>query len=156
MVINFKLLTPTARVPLLNHETDAGIDFFSDEEFVIGRRNTHLFSTGVAWEPYFDAREDGFGMQNFFKIYMQIQGRSGLASKNGIGVMGGVIDPAYRGEIKIILINTTGIEYKVSKGDKIAQGIVHFIPHYTIKIAKDLGETSRGEKGFGSSDLLGQ
>ena len=149
MVIKFKLLTDTARLPFMNHETDAGIDIFSDEDFEILPKERHMFSTGICWEPYFDAREDA--VSNLFKIYMQIQGRSGLASKQGIAVLGGVIDQDYRGEIKIILANTGDDLVRVTKGDKIAQGVVHFTPHVQIRMDDSISQTARGGKGFGSS-----
>jgi dUTP pyrophosphatase len=149
MVIKFKLLTQTARLPVMNHETDAGIDIFSDEGFEIPPKERHMFSTGVCWEPYFDAREQT--VSYLFKMYMQIQGRSGLASKNGIAVLGGVIDQDYRGEIKIILVNTGDDWVKVNKGDKIAQGVVHFTPHVQIKMDDTISQTARGGNGFGSS-----
>ena len=150
MIINFKLLTPTARLPVKNHETDAGIDFFADKEHYLGPNGGRdTISTGVAWEPYFIEREKD--LSPLFKVYMQIQGRSGLASKNGIAVLAGVIDSEYRGEIKIVLVNTSNEEFKIYKGDKIAQGIVLLTPSVMITMNKEIGETSRGEKGFGSS-----
>jgi len=149
MVINFKLLSGTAQLPRKNCETDAGIDFFADENYFLEGGEHHTFSTGVAWEPYFDAREDL--LNNLFRPYMQLQGRSGLASKNGIAIMGGVIDPSYRGEIKIILVNTSRYTTKINRGDKIAQGIVLLTPHVIIKMTKEISDTERGTNGFGSS-----
>jgi dUTP pyrophosphatase len=149
MVINFKFLTSTAMLPRKNSETDAGIDFFADENYFLEGGEHHTFSTGVAWEPYFDAREDLFS--NLFRMYMQLQGRSGLASRDGIAIMGGVIDPTYRGEIKIILVNTSNVGKQINRGDKIAQGIVLLTPHVMIKMTKEISDTERGASGFGSS-----
>ena len=156
MIVNFKLLTETARLPVINSEHDAGIDFFSDEDFTLAPTARHTFLTGVAWEPYFEEREKE--ISHLFKIYMQIQGRSGLASKEGIAVLGGVVDEGYRGEIKIILVNTNTYlalrgdgYFQVKRGDKIAQGIPLVIPLVHVKLAKEISGTERGNKGFGSS-----
>jgi dUTP pyrophosphatase len=149
MIVNFLLLSETARLPVINSEHDAGIDFFSDEENLLSSGSRHTFLTGVAWEPYFEEREKE--ISHLFKIYMQIQGRSGLASKEGIAVLGGVVDEGFRGEIKIILVNTGDRDFQIRKGDKIAQGIPLVIPHVHIKLAKEISGSIRGEKGFGSS-----
>jgi dUTP pyrophosphatase len=149
MIINFLLLSETARLPVINSEHDAGIDFFSNEEHPLTSGARHTFLTGVAWEPYFEEREKE--ISHLFKIYMQIQGRSGLASKEGIAVLGGVVDEGYRGEIKIILVNTGDKDFYVKKGDKIAQGIPLVIPHVHVKLAKEISGTERGIRGFGSS-----
>ena len=151
MVINFKLLTGTAKLPVINNDTDAGIDFYSDQFKLLHPGEHHAFSTGVAWEPYFDAREIGFYLNNFFKVYMQIQGRSGMATNLGIGVMGGVVDSGYRGDIKIILINTSNENVEISKGMKIAQGIALLTPNVLIRMTEFVRESNRGDKGFGSS-----
>jgi dUTP pyrophosphatase len=151
MICNFKLLTQTAKLPCKNHQTDAGIDFFSDQTHLLHPEEHFAYSTGVSWEPYFDAREEGFGLNNFFKIYMQIQGRSGLAVRDGIAVLGGVIDAEYRGDIKIILLNTSEENVEITKGMKIAQGIVLLTPNVIIKMTEYVGETLRGNGGFGSS-----
>ena len=154
MIIKFKRLTDTAKLPEKNHDTDAGMDFFADEVVDLMAGKTLAISTGVAWEPYF---EDGITEQNFsnfFLVYMKIQGRSGLALNNSIEVLGGTIDSDYRGEIKIILNNASRSNktFSIRKGDKIAQGIVYLIPKYQIEETKILTKTKRNEKGFGSSD----
>ena len=89
--------------------------------------------------------------------YARIAPRSGLALRNGIDVLGGVIDKSYRGEIIVILINHgTSSNICVNKGDRIAQLI--FEKAYTPEISvvediKDLGTTQRGNGGFGSSGV---
>jgi len=90
--------------------------------------------------------------------YGQIQARSGLAVKNGIITMAGVIDATYRGEIKVVLFNASREPFKVHVGDRIAQLIV--LPVYLdAKVVHydevDLEEfaTNRNEHGFGSTGL---
>jgi len=82
---------------------------------------------------------------------IQVRPRSGLAAKNSIGILNspGTIDSDYRGELKIILMNFGKEDFKISKGDRIAQLIVSKV--YTAKIEEvdDLNSSHRGEGGFG-------
>ena len=84
---------------------------------------------------------------------MQIRPRSGLASKNSISVLNtpGTIDSDYRGEIKIILINLSKKSFVVKSGDRIAQMILCPVAKGKLKEVKNLPETIRGKKGFGST-----
>jgi dUTP pyrophosphatase len=82
----------------------------------------------------------------------QIRPRSGLAFKHAISVPNspGTIDPGYRGEVKVILINLGKQAYQVSKGDRIAQMVI--ARYEAVEIEEgDLSDTTRGEGGFGSS-----
>jgi dUTP pyrophosphatase len=82
---------------------------------------------------------------------IQVRPRSGLAIKNGIGLLNspGTIDSDYRGEIKIIMFNFGKEKFKISRGDRIAQLILS--KYYTADIieSNDLKETNRGKGGFG-------
>lgn len=82
---------------------------------------------------------------------IQVRPRSGLAANHSIGILNspGTIDSDYRGEIKIILMNFGKENFKISRGDRIAQLIVSQV--FTAKIVevKDLNSSSRGEGGFG-------
>lgn len=82
---------------------------------------------------------------------IQIRPRSGLAAKHSIGILNspGTIDSDYRGEVKIIIMNFGKEEFKISRGDRVAQLIVSKV--YTAKIeeVKDLNPSHRGEGGFG-------
>ena len=84
---------------------------------------------------------------------MQIRPRSGLAAKNGITVLNtpGTIDADYRGEIKVILINLSKKNFKVNKGQRIAQMVL--VPFLKVEFeeVKDLPNTIRGSGGFGST-----
>ena len=81
----------------------------------------------------------------------QIRPRSGLAIKYGIGMLNspGTIDPDYRGEIKVILINLGDKPFKIKRGDRIAQMVVSKISYAKVKEVQELTPTSRGEGGFG-------
>ena len=78
--------------------------------------------------------------------------KSGIGSK-GIKTMAGVIDNSYRGEYKIVLVNLSSKDYKIKKGDKIAQLLIQPIVHAKIKETKVLTRSSRAKKGFGSTGL---
>jgi len=85
---------------------------------------------------------------------IQIRPRSGLAAKNGIGVLNtpGTIDSDYRGEIKVILIKLGKDIFQINKNDRIAQMIVCPIIKVELKEVESLPETVRGEGGFGSTN----
>ena len=82
--------------------------------------------------------------------YGRIAPRSGLAFKNGIDVLAGVIDSDYRGEIKAILINLGDKPVSFNTGDKIAQIIFEKHFKFAMEVA-DINQTNRGEGGFGST-----
>ncbi|WP_293311131.1 dUTP diphosphatase [Pedobacter sp. UBA5917] len=81
----------------------------------------------------------------------QIRPRSGLAYKHGISIVNspGTIDADYRGEIKVLLVNLSDTDFKIVNGDRIAQMVV--AKHETVswKAVEELGETARGEGGYG-------
>ena len=83
----------------------------------------------------------------------QIRPRSGLALKKGISVLNspGTIDADYRGEIGVILINLSDLDFKIDSGDRIAQMVI--AKHETIswKSVDKLDDSLRGDKGFGST-----
>jgi dUTP pyrophosphatase len=81
----------------------------------------------------------------------QIRPRSGLAAKHGITVLNspGTIDADYRGEIKIILINLSNLEFTINHGDRIAQMIIAKHETITWEVVDELKETTRGSGGFG-------
>ena len=84
---------------------------------------------------------------------IQIRPRSGLAAKNNISVLNtpGTIDSDYRGEIKVIIYNHGGTDFKVNNGDRIAQMILSPVVKMELEVSSDLPETIRGEAGFGST-----
>src|SRR5437588_6061401 len=83
--------------------------------------------------------------------YARIAPRSGLAAKHSIEIGAGVIDQDYRGEIKVILINHSKYPYQVRPGDRIAQLILEKILLATPRKTEALDETTRGNRGFGST-----
>ncbi|MFA6096649.1 MAG: dUTP diphosphatase [Candidatus Paceibacterota bacterium] len=130
-----------ARIPSYAHAEDAGMDLFSNEnDYMLKAGERKGFSTGIKMEI-----PDGYAGL--------VWDKSGLAFKNGIKTMAGVIDSTYRGEIVIIMINLGDSGYLVEKGSKIAQMIVQKIEHFELSVQTSIENTSRGEKGFGSTGL---
>lgn len=84
--------------------------------------------------------------------YGRIAPRSGLALK-GIDVAGGVIDGDFKGEMRVILVNTTADAFEVRTGDRIAQLILEQCSTPEIVEISDVGESERGEAGFGSTGV---
>ena len=84
---------------------------------------------------------------------IQVRPRSGLAVKHGITVLNspGTIDSDYRGEVKIILINLGEKDYKISRGERIAQLVVSKVYQAKFTEVEDLNDSHRGEGGFGHS-----
>ncbi len=138
-MISFKVkkLSPTAKLPRKAHATDAGIDIYSNETHVLQPGEAHAFPTGIATE--------------FPEGYVAlVWDRSSLGAA-GIHRLAGVIDSGYRGEWKIILLNTTDKPYSIKRGEKIAQALLQSFEPVKIVLVKRLTGSSRGSKGFGSS-----
>jgi dUTP pyrophosphatase len=79
--------------------------------------------------------------------------RSGLAAKHGVTVLNapGTIDAGYRGEIQVVLINTSEQEFKIERGDRIAQLLVQAVEKVRFHAVESLPDTERSNSGFGSS-----
>ncbi|MBD9511540.1 dUTP diphosphatase [Ensifer sp. ENS10] len=141
--IRIQLLHPEAKVPTYGSEEAAGADLyavFEGEERTIMPGERLIVDTGVAIElnPGTEA---------------QVRPRSGLAAKHGLTVVNapGTIDSDYRGEIKVILLNTGDRGIILKKGERIAQMVIAPVIRGVFTIAESLDDTSRGENGFGST-----
>lgn len=139
-ILQIKKLNPLAVIPTKGSPKAAGYDLFSTEDFVLMPMNRHLFKTGLSM-----AIPSG--------MYGRIAPRSGLAFKDGIDTLAGVIDEDYRGDVGIILINFGITEKQFKVGDKIAQIIFEYYNNVDIQVVDDLNETNRGISGFGSTDI---
>lgn len=143
MRIQVNLLHPDAILPQYAHgpEEDAGMDLHAVEDVLLEPGVPALVPTGLAIElpPGFEA---------------QIRPRSGLALRHAITLPNApaTIDPGYRGEIRVILLNLGREPYQVHKGDRIAQMVV--ARYEAVEwVEAELSETRRGAGGFGSSGL---
>ena len=141
MKIKFQKILDDAIIPHYAHPGDAGMDIFSAEETIIKAGEIKSVRTGIKMEL-----PEGF--------VALVWDKSGLALKNGIKTMAGVIDSGYRGEIGIVLVNLSDQDYKIEKGQKIAQMLIQKVERMEIKEVKELNETSRGADGFGSTGLF--
>lgn len=134
-------LDKSLKTPGYAHTGDAGLDLFSSEDCTIKPFERLKVPTGIKIEiPR--------GYAGF------IQPKSGLAIKNGISLVNtpGLIDSGYRGEVCALLINLDPENtFKISKGDKICQLVIHKVETASIKEVSGLDESSRGTGGFGST-----
>jgi len=85
----------------------------------------------------------------------QVRPRSGLAAKHGISIVNtpGTIDPDYRGEIKVILVNLSDVPFTLEPGERIAQMIIARFEHIIWNEVESLSVTERGEGGFGHTGV---
>jgi dUTP pyrophosphatase len=139
MRIPIKKLHPDAILPSYAHgaEEDAGMDLRALERVVLEPHAAQAVSTGIAIElpPGFEA---------------QIRPRSGLGLKHSITVNFGTIDPGYRGEIRVVMFNLGRAGYTIEPGDRIAQLVI--ARYEAVEWHEgELGDSSRGTGGFGSS-----
>jgi dUTP pyrophosphatase len=83
----------------------------------------------------------------------QVRTRSGLAATHGLTVLNspGTIDADYRGEVKVILMNLGGERLTIDRGDRIAQLVIAPVTRVVITEVEEVGETTRGQGGFGST-----
>jgi dUTP pyrophosphatase len=134
-------LHPDAAIPAAAYDGDAGFDLASVEEADLGPGERRTIATGIA--VAIPPGHAGF-----------VQPRSGLAARHGITVVNspGLIDSGYRGELRILLLNTDPAEtFKVAPGDRIAQLLITPIAQPAPVEAGELAESGRGDGGFGSS-----
>ncbi len=141
--VPIKILSRDAQIPHMAYNGDAGVDLRSVERIVLKPQERAMVATGLAI-----ALPEGYA--GF------ILPRSGLAAKHGISIVNapGLIDSNYRGELKVILLNTDpDNSFTIEIGDRIAQLIVMPVPTINFEQVEELTESQRGESGFGSSGI---
>lgn len=131
-------------LPLPKYEhigEDVGLDLLSRENKILISGEWLLFKTGVK-----------IGIPVGYGAF--VNPRSGLALNEGVTVLNadGVIDPGYRGEVGVILINHSKLDFHVKRGDRIAQLMVLKTPRVVWEEVDRLSDTVRGVGGFGSTD----
>lgn len=130
-------------LPSRSHPGDAGADLRASEDVTIQPGERVLVSTGV----HIALKDDQLAW---------VTPRSGLAAKHGITIVNapGLIDSGYRGEVKVCLMNTDQEhEFKIARGDRIAQIVVQrYLPVDYVRV-DSLDETDRGSNGFGSTGV---
>ncbi len=131
---------PGATLPRYAHSGpfgDLAADLYAAEAVTLAGGETRAVSTGLAFE--FPAE---FGAL--------VQDRSGLALK-GISTLAGVIDPGYRGELKVVITNLGSQPFEINAGDRIAQLRIVRRIEAEFTEAESLAETQRNARGFGST-----
>ncbi len=134
-------LNDEAVLPSRAHEGDAGLDLYACEAAHIGPGERWSVGTGIAVEI-----PDGHAGL--------VLPRSGLAKRHGISLVNspGLIDSGYRGEIRVLLLNTDPAEvFRVASGDRIAQLVISPIALAEPVESEGLADSARGDGGFGSS-----
>ena len=139
--VSIRRLRPDAHLPEQAYEGDAGMDLAACEAVTIEPGERAVVPTGLAIEI-----PDGYA--GF------VQPRSGLAVRHGIGIVNtpGLIDSGYRGEIRVVLINTDREQrFTVEPGMRIAQHVIVPVAAARLVEVDELAASDRGSRGFGSS-----
>ncbi|HEX3561934.1 MAG TPA: dUTP diphosphatase [Solirubrobacterales bacterium] len=139
--LRFTKLSDNATLPTRAHDDDAGLDLYAAEEARIAPGARDSVGTGLAM-----AIPDG--------LAGLVLPRSGLALKHGVTLVNspGLIDPGYRGEVRVLLLNTDNtMEFHCTPGDRIAQLLLVPIATASPMQTDELDSSIRGSGGFGSS-----
>ena len=141
--IRFKQTHPNAVLPMSNNQDvtlgDSGYDLTAVQDACIPSKGSAVVPVGLTL-AYIDP---GY--------WFRIEPRSGLGFKHSLQPHLGVIDNEYRGDLGVKLYNFNDKDYEVHMGDRIAQLVVYRLFKPIVKWADQVEETSRGDKGFGSS-----
>ena len=141
MKLLYRRLSPAARAPARAHDDDAGFDLHAAEAASLEPGARASVGTGLAV-----AIPDGFAGL--------VLPRSGLAVRHGIALVNapGLIDAGYRGEVRVLLLNTDRqAPFEIAEGDRIAQLVLVRAEAPELEETDELGDTARGSGGFGSS-----
>jgi dUTP pyrophosphatase len=139
--LRFVKLSGKATLPTRAHDNDAGLDLYAAESARLAPGARVSVGTGLAVQI-----PEGVGGL--------VLPRSGMAIKHGVTLVNapGLIDPGYRGEVRVLLLNTDpSVEFQITSGDRIAQLLLVPVVHATPLNAEALDNSTRGEGGFGST-----
>lgn len=143
MILRVRRLHPAARVPTRAHPGDAGLDLHAVKSVELAPGERAMVGTGIAIE----LPDEHAGW---------VVPRSGLAARHGIGVLNapGLIDPGYRGELAVVLINHDRAEtFSVRVGMRIAQLVISRVAAPDLVEVAELENSVRGSGGFGSTGV---
>ena len=141
MKLAVRRLSDAARLPARAYDGDAGLDLHSLQAATIGPGERASVPTGVAIE--IPPGHAGLVLP-----------RSGLAASHGIALVNapGLIDAGYRGELRVLLLNTDRADtFELAAGERIAQLVVVAVAQPEVVEVADLAGSTRAERGFGSS-----
>lgn len=141
IILKLKKFDDSVPTPAYARPGDAGLDLYAAQDASIAPGCREIINTGIAI-----AIPEGYA--GF------VQPRSGLAAREGLTIVNtpGLIDSGYRGELKVIALNTD-VEntIRIQRGERIAQLVIQEVPVVTIDVVDELDATERGERGFGST-----
>ena len=138
--LRFIRTSPSARIPTRGSSLAAGYDLYSSTDVIIAAHDKAVIPTDLKIVvPH--------------GTYGRVAPRSGLAANYFIDVGAGVVDEDYRGLLGVVLFNHSKVEFKVNKGDRIAQLICEKIAYPELLEVTEFDETIRGSKGFGSTGM---
>ena len=141
MKLRVRRLVADAALPARAHEGDAGYDLQAVEPATLAPGQRGMIPTGISVEI-----PDGHAGL--------VLPRSGIAARHGITLVNapGLIDSGYRGEVKVLLLNTDSVDsFEIATGDRIAQLVIVRVETPPIEEVDALAESVRGDGGFGSS-----
>lgn len=139
MRVEIQKLDKDLPTPKYANPGDVGFDLYSSEQdYILRPMEKKIFKTGLKI-----AIPEGY--------VGSIRDRSGLAAKHALHTLAGVIDPGYRGEIGIVMINLGKEEIKIERATRIAQMLIQPVAIVQLEEKEELSETHRGEGGFGST-----
>lgn len=139
-ILKVKKLLSGIELPDYALPTDVGLDLRAAEAVSLAPYEQKAVKTGIALE----IPEGHVGL---------IRDRAGIITKMGIHTAAGTFDPAYRGEISVVLINFGEESVSVEPGMRIAQIIIIPVTKVRIQEVRELSETERHDKGFGSTGM---
>lgn len=143
--MKIKVISRSGRLPAYQTEGSAGFDiqaWLPEGPMIIRAGERALVPTG-----YFVELPPGYEAQ--------VRARSGIAVKNGVGLVNGVgtVDPDYRGEWRVPMINWSSEDFTINDGDRIAQVVISRFERVEFENADEIAETERGGGGFGHTGI---
>jgi len=143
-MLKVKMLREGVTLPKYQTDHSVGLDLCAciDRDIILMPGERVLVPTGISIEL-----PDGYEAQ--------VRPRSGLAINHGVTVLNspGTIDPDYRGEVKVILINLGKEPFVIKNGMRIAQMVISKFEKVEVEVVEELSQTRRGEGGFGSTGV---
>jgi dUTP pyrophosphatase len=143
--LGYKKIDSQATTPKYNYPTDSGFDLHSIVEIVIPPFGRALIPTGLKFDI-----DEGYELQ--------VRTKSGLAINHGLIVLNspGTVDCGYTGEVQVIVFNTNQTEFTITKGMKVAQGVLSPVVNgrwVQLMEVENVIEKDRGDNGFGSTGI---
>jgi dUTP pyrophosphatase len=143
-MLKVKILREGVTLPKYQTDHSAGLDLCAciDRDIILMPGESVLVPTGISIE-----------LPDSYEA--QVRPRSGLAINHGVTVLNspGTIDPDYRGEVKVILINLGKEPFVIKNGMRIAQMVISRFERVEVGVVEELSQTRRGEGGFGSTGV---